>query len=78
MKVPTDDPYDLPRIIAVCGGIAAGKIGEILGQRELLPHHDQCAFFALRLGPEVLGTKHQAKLKRHIEAREIVDAQLDA
>jgi hypothetical protein len=78
MKIATYNSHDLARVIFVRFRIAPREVGKILGQHELLSHHNERAFFALGLGPEVLGTKDQAKLKGHIEAWKIVDVELDA
>src|SRR5207248_1958594 len=78
MKISADDAYDFAGVVSVRGRIVACKVGQILGQNKLLAHHDQRALFALRLGAEVLCTKDEAELKRHVEPRQIVDVQLDA
>src|SRR3990170_2335688 len=78
MQVPTDNSYKLAGIIAMRGGIIAAEVGKILRQSELLTDHDEGALLALRLGPDVLGANDQSEFEWHVEAREVVNIELDA
>jgi hypothetical protein len=76
--VPCSRPPNIPSWIAMSGRIIAAQVREVRRQGVPLAHHDQRRIVPPLRAAEMLCPHSHAKLKRHVEARELVLPQFRA